>query len=263
VAGRISDEPARRAARTRRAALGVAAAVTVACLCWPRSAHAGPPYQTDDPEPVEYRHWELYLATQRAVTSDGAIGTAPHVEINYGAAPNLQLHLIAPLAYSRPSGSPAEYGLGDVELGAKFRFVQEGKRIPMIGTFPLLELPAGDEAKGLGTGHPHVFIPLWLQKGLGRWLTYGGGGYWLNPGAGNRNFWYVGWLLQRQLSKHTALGTEVFHTTADHVGGGGNLQFNVGLVLDPASHHHLLFSAGRGLTGESRFQGYFAYQVTI
>ncbi|HEV3191748.1 MAG TPA: hypothetical protein VGY54_14660 [Polyangiaceae bacterium] len=25
---------------------------------------AGPPYVTDDPELVEYRHWEMYLASQ-------------------------------------------------------------------------------------------------------------------------------------------------------------------------------------------------------
>jgi len=36
-------------------------------------------------------------------------------------------------------------GLGDIELGAKFRFVQENGWIPVVGTFPLLELPAGNE----------------------------------------------------------------------------------------------------------------------
>ena len=256
----MADRSTDRAPRALREALAL---VVAAYLFSPALAHAGPPYQTDDPQPVEYRHWELYLATQRALTSDGAAGTAPHVEINYGAAPNLQLHLIAPFAYSRPGGGPTQYGIGDVELGAKLRFVQEGKHVPMVGTFPLVELPAGSEAKGLGTGHLRVFIPLWLQKTFGPWQTYGGGGYWLNPGEGNRNFWYVGWLIQRQLSKHAALGAELFHTTADHVGGSGNTQFNGGLVLDLASHHHLLCSAGRGLAGESRFQGYFAYQLTI
>ena len=242
-----------------------AAVVSVAAvgLFSPAPAHAGPPYVTDDPEPVDYRHWELYLASQYELTHDGATGTAPHVEINYGAAPNLQLHLIAPLAYSRPSGGLTQYGFGDIELGAKFRLVQEGKRVPMVGTFPLFELPTGSEASGLGTGHLRVFIPLWIQKGFGPWLTYGGGGYWLNPGEGNRDFWYVGWLIQRQLSKRAALGAELFDTTADRVGGSGNLQFNVGLVLDLTNHQHLLVSAGRGLVGESRFQAYFAYQLTI
>jgi hypothetical protein len=35
-------------------------------------AWAGPPYVTDDPEPVEYRHWEVYLASQSFHGSAGA-----------------------------------------------------------------------------------------------------------------------------------------------------------------------------------------------
>jgi hypothetical protein len=32
---------------------------------------AGPPFVTDDPEPVAYQHWELYLASQHIETADG------------------------------------------------------------------------------------------------------------------------------------------------------------------------------------------------
>ncbi len=231
-------------------------------LLAPATAHAGPPYVTDDPEPVEFGHWELYLGTQHSVTRTGASGTAPHVEANYGALPGLQLHIIAPLAYAHPNDGPWFYGVGDIELGAKFRFIDENKWMPMVGTFPQFELPVGSESKGLGTGHLHVLIPLWLQKSLGPWTTYGGGGYWRNPGDGNRNFWYVGWLMQRRLSI-AALGTEVFYTTPDQVGGPANLRFNVGLVLDLTGHHHLLLSAGRGILGDSLFQGYAAYQLTL
>lgn len=103
--------------------------VSAAVLLSPMVAHAGPPYATDDPEPVEYRHWEFDLATQHEPAHDGTTGTAPHVEINSGAVPNLQLHLIVPLAYSRPSGGPTVYGPGDIEAGAKLRFVQEGEWI--------------------------------------------------------------------------------------------------------------------------------------
>ena len=237
--------------------------IAAATLLLSVAAHAGPPYATDDPEPVEYRHWEFYLATQHERAPDGSSGTAPHVEVNYGLVPDLQLHLIVPFAYARPSGGPTTYGAGDVELGAKLRFVQEGERVPMVGTFPQLELPAGSAARGLGTGHLHAFVPLWLQKSAGPWTTYGGGGYWLNPGAGNRNFWYVGWQVQRRLSARATVGAEAFHTGADRVGGRGNLRFNAGLVLDLTPRHHLLFSAGRSIAGESLFQGYLAYQLTL
>jgi hypothetical protein len=227
------------------------------------TAHAGPPFVTDDPEPVEFGHWELYLATQHFISRAAASGTAPHVEVNYGAWPGLQLHVIAPLAYARPSGGPTFYGMGDIEVGAKVRFIDEGEWRPMVGTFPMFELPAGDAARGLGTGHLHVFIPLWLQKSFGAWTTYGGAGLWTNPGRGNRNYGYVGWQIQRRLSQLATIGTEVFYTTADQVGGDANLRFNLGLVIDLTEHHHLLLSAGRSIVGDTLFQGYGAYQLTI
>ena len=67
-----------------------------------RLAWAGPPFITDDPEPVPLHHWEIYLASQAAHDAGGWSGTSPHVEVNYGALPNLQLHLIAPIAFSAP-----------------------------------------------------------------------------------------------------------------------------------------------------------------
>ena len=54
--------------------------------------------------------------------------------------------------------------------------------MPMVGIFPLVEIPTGNSDKGLGNGHTQVFIPLWLQKHWGDFQTYGGGGYWMNNG---------------------------------------------------------------------------------
>lgn len=243
--------------------MALASVVLLVVLLVPAAGRAGPPYVTDDPEPVEPGHWEFYLATQHSITRAAASGTAPHVEVNYGVLPGLQLHILVPLAYAHPSGGPTFYGVGDIELGAKFRFIDEKQGIPMVGTFPMLELPAGAASKGLGTGHLHVLIPLWLQKSFGPWTTYGGGGYWRNPGQGNRDFWSIGWLIQRRLRERAALGSEIFYTTPDHTGGQANLRFNVGLVLDLSEHHHVLFSAGRGIVGDSLFQGYAAYQLTL
>jgi Putative MetA-pathway of phenol degradation len=227
------------------------------------AALAGPPYTTDDPEPVELRHWEVYLATMPSLSTDGAFGTAPHVEINYGALPNLQLHTILPLVYNRPHGGPLTYGPGDIEVGAKYRFIQEGDWVPMVGTFPQFELPTGSEARGLGTGSLHLLIPLWLQKSFGDFSTYGGGGYWINPGAGNRNFWLFGWQGQYKVAKWVSPGLEIFYTSADRIGGSGSLRFNVGAVFDLSEEHHILLSAGRSITADTLFQGYLAYQLTL
>ncbi len=240
-----------------------AAIAALLLLASPRLALAGPPYTTDDPEPVELRHWEVYLASQDFWTGgEGLSGTLPHLEVNYGAAPELQLHLIVPLAWARPQGEGIRFGPGDIELGAKYRFVREGSWLPQIGTFPLVELPVGDSSRGLGAGQTQVFLPLWLQKSFGPWTSYGGGGYWINPGTGNRNWWYVGWQAQRQVASALSVGAEVFYSTPRQVGADAEARFNLGAVLDLSPLQHLLFSAGRAFTREAA-QLYLAYQLTF
>lgn len=236
--------------------------IALSCLLV-TSALAGPPYVTDDPEPVEYQHWEVYLASLLFRDAGTWSGTAPHVEVNYGAAHNLQLHTILPMSFVRSPDGTMTYGYGDTELGAKYRFVEETTSRPQIGIFPLLEIPTGDAHRGLGSGHVQLFLPLWLQKSYGPWLTYGGGGYWINPGAGNHDWGFLGWQVQRQLLPNLNLGAEVFHTTVRELGGEPETLFNIGLVLDLTELQHVLVSAGRGLQGANEFQGYLAYQLTV
>jgi len=224
---------------------------------------AGPPFFTDDPEPVEYKHWEVYLASQYSRTADDRSGTAPHVEVNFGAFPNLQLHVIAPAAFDRPPGGPAAYGYGDTELGAKYRFIQETGLRPQVGTFILVEAPTGDADRSLGNGKTQVFLPLWLQKSWGPWTTYGGGGYWINPGEGNQNWGYVGWLLQRDLTKALTLGGEIFHRTPNTIGGESGTGFTGGGQVNFGEHYHLLFSMGRDCSGPDRLTRYLAFQWTF
>jgi hypothetical protein len=248
--------------RAKRVGAFAAAFLLAASLAGP--ATAGPPYTTDDPEPVELHHWEIYLASQDFFSAGGAwSGALPMVEVNFGALPQVQLHLIAPLAYDRAPGGPMTYGYGDTELGVKWRFVQEGDWVPMIGTFPLVELPTGNLSRGLGTGSTRLFVPLWLQKSFGAWTTYGGGGYWVNPGSGNRNYWFFGWQAQCRLGEAVTVGAEIFHTSASEVGGSGETRFNAGLVADLSDVHHLLFSAGTLLGAPFGGQFYVAYQVTF
>jgi len=236
--------------------------IFLAILLLPMSLPAGPPYATDDPEAVQFRHWEFYLASQHRRTASGWSGTAPHFEVNYGILKNIQLHIIVPLAYDAPRGRKMQYGAGDGEIGLKYEFVSESSGRPMIGIFPMLEVPTGDRDRNLGNGKLQVFLPLWLQKKFGSWCTYGGVGYLINPGTGNRNSWYWGWQLQRQFGGNLSLGAEVFLRTAMTAGEETDTNFNFGATYDIDSRQHLHVSAGRSISGPSGFQCYFAYQLT-
>jgi hypothetical protein len=239
-------------------------------------AIAGPPFQTDDPEPVPYQHFELYtLSTGTLVRGDTA-GQGPAVEFNYGLIPNGQIHVIAPLTFNVPTGSASQFGYGDTELGFKYRFVDDEKdgALPMIGVYPLVELPTGNANLGLGAGYTRAYFPIWIQKSFGEWTTYGGGGYWINQGDGglDRDYWYFGWLVQRQVTKQLAIGGEIFHQTStvvfgasDNTSGKPTTGFNIGAIYDFNEHNHLLVSAGAGLQNASTtnvFSWYLGYQIT-
>jgi hypothetical protein len=224
---------------------------------------AGPPYVTDDPEPVGRHRWEFYLSLTGERDTGGSSGDFPHFEVNYGPSPEVQLHVILPLSYARPPGGPTAWGFGDIEVGAKYRFLEETASRPQVGTFPLLELPSGDAARGLGSGTVRAFIPVWLQKSFGKWTTYGGGGYWINAGKGNRNWWFAGWQAQVQLTSFFAPGGEFYYQSPSEDGASPEVRFNVGFVLDLGERHHILFSAGRAITGCDCSQAYFAWLLTL
>jgi hypothetical protein len=229
----------------------------------PKVVLAGPPFVTDDPEPVEYQHWEVYLAAQYRHDRDQDSSTLPHLEINYGLIPNVQIHLIAPLLYIKPEGASSQYGYGDTELGVKYRFIQETDYIPQVGIFPLVEFPTGDSEKGLGNGRTQYFLPLWLQKSWGPWTTYGGGGYWINPGGGNKDWWQFGWLIQREINKTLTLGTELYYKTASTSDSNNAAGYTVGAVINITENHHVLLSAGQDINGPNYLSLYIGYQLTF
>ncbi len=256
---------ARRCAK-RETTLFAASLLAAALMASPR-ATAGPPFATDDPVPVDTGHWEIYGFSNRLDADDDKNGVLAGLEVNYGAAANLQLHLIVPLAFDYPAGGPFEAGPGDIELGAKYRFLDASAETWQIqvATFPLIEVPTGKSSAGLGAGQLRAYLPLWLEKDFGAWTTYGGGGYWINPGPGNRDYWFGGWLLQRRITDKLAFGGEVFYQTRDEATGQDGAGFNLGAIYDLNAHYHLLLSAGRGLQNvhSNRFSYYIGLQHTF
>jgi hypothetical protein len=229
----------------------------------PDIALAGPPFATDDPETVEYQHIEAYLAAQYRHDRDGDSSTLPHLEINYGLIPNVQIHLIAPLVYVKPEGESSQYGYGDTELGVKFRFIQESDYIPQVAIFPIVLLPTGNSDKGLGNGRTQYFLPIWLQKSFGPWTTYGGGGYWINPGEGKKDWMQLGWQVQREITKILTLGTELYYKTASTEDGKDTTGYTFGAIINITENHHILLSVGQDINGPNYLSVYVGYQFTF
>jgi hypothetical protein len=233
------------------------------------AALAGPPFQTDDPEPIDFRHYEFYTFGTADVTHGEADTVGPAVEFNWGALPNVHLHMILPAAAIFPRndpGAPKAFGLGDMELGIKYKFIQETASHPMVGTFVMFEMPTGSADKGLGVGKTWYKLPLWVQKSWGPWTTYGGAGETIVKAAGYRNYPFAGWLVQRDLGKKVTLGTEVFYHGPEGVGTplnrpatmidiGGYYKFR-----DPG--FQLLFCYGHTAIGQPETYGYLGLYWT-
>ena len=223
----------------------------------------GSPFLTDDPEPLELHHWEIDLGSQYVHDDMGGTAAAPHLEVNYGVSPDALLHIMIPLVYSSPNEGSKQYGLGDIELGVKYRFIHEGGMLPQVGAFPIAVTSTGNESRGLGEGHTRIFLPVWLQKIWGPWTTYGGGGYWFNKSGENKNFWQTGWEIQRKISEAITLGAEIFNMSPSAKGESDRTGFNIGAIVDFSEEHHLLLSAGRDIRGTNNLTTYVAYQWTF
>ncbi|HKJ42952.1 MAG TPA: hypothetical protein VKA27_12740 [Sunxiuqinia sp.] len=226
------------------------------------SVTAGPPYNTDDPDPTPFKHWEYYISTINNEQGGEFSGTLPHFEVNYGIIPNVMIHLVMPLSYDAPKHQSMHYGYGDTEMGFKYRFVKETDNCPEIGTFPIALVPIFKSNK-MTSEKAQFFVPVWLQKSWGKLTTFGGGGYWFNPGAGNKNSVFTGLTMQYDFSEKVSLGEELYYQTAATEEDQSSLAFNLGGQINFSKILHLIFSAGHSLVHGKYFTSYLGLWWTI
>jgi len=241
-------------------------------VCFASHAWAqGPPFQTDDPVPVDFQNFEFYVfgAVSNAPTEIDPVG--PAFEFNWGAVPRVQLHAVLPFGAIVPQNQgtdapPSAYGLVDSELGVKVALLLETPKRPQIGVFPMFELPTGSYTKGLGVGKVWYKVPLWTQKNIGPWTLDGGVGFVLNSQSGYSNYPYGGFLLKRKFGERWELAAEVFQ----HGGEGPDIPYaHKATLVDSGFYYHFkkkgyqfLFSYGHSVNGEAENYGYVGLYKT-
>ena len=77
------------------------------------TAYAANPYLTEDPVPIDYKHWEVFIFS--VINKNNVVNLEPDLlgpalEINWGAAPDLELHVMIPYAWALPDLIPAANG---------------------------------------------------------------------------------------------------------------------------------------------------------
>jgi len=229
--------------------------VTYLALAAPASA--GPPYQTDDPEPADLGHFEIYMFSDGVNTRADTAGQSGF-DINYGAAEDLRLTAVVPLGFDDPRDGRAAFGLSDIELGAKYRFLHQDDSGWDVSFFPQADLPTRSRA-ALGEDHASLFLPLWVQKDWGDWSTFGGGGYDVDHSGASRDFWFMGWALTYQLTRALEVGAELYHSTPDMRGGKPSTGLGLGADYELSEHYHLLASFGPGIQNAAETNSYSWY----
>ena len=174
----------------------------------------------------------------------------------------MQVHLLLPVNYTHIRNQGTKFGYADTEFGIKYCFIQETESRPQIGTFPIVEIPTvkNDE---FSNGKVKIFIPIWAQKSWNKLTTYGGIGYWINPGSNNKNSIFSGWELQYDFSQVVTLGGELYFQSADAVDSKSVTAFNIGGSINISQKMHIIFSFGHTLINENFFSSYLGFLWTI
>jgi hypothetical protein len=240
--------------------LALMSCVLGALALWASPALAGPPYITDDPEPTDTGHWENYLFVEGARLSGKPFTPIAGIEVNYGAFADTQLTMSVPL-----NTNPGPGGIGVVwaplGMGVKYRFIEEdddGWR-PQVAFFPSIAIPVGPANAGAPVTE---LLPIWMQKSVGDWTVFGGGGYTNNPGPGNRDFANYGIALQNQVTKELGLGVEIFGAGRDSIADRPTTAVGVAALYDFNDLWHVIGSANTGISN-SHAADQFSYNLAL
>ncbi len=200
----------------------------------------------------------VYAGTHTPGETAGRTG----VDLNYGAAKDLQLSLSLPIAYDT-AASP-RYGVGDVAVSAKYRLLQqaEGSWTPDVAVFPEIDLPTATDS--FGNGRASLFLPAWAQKDFGGWSVFGGGGLRINSAPDRRNSWLFGAAVTRQVAGPLQLGVELYRQTADTPGETGATNLGFGMIYRFNPRFALVASGGPRLNapaGEASTSFFAALEI--
>jgi hypothetical protein len=238
----------------------------IVLACPAAFAQGGPPYYTNDPGTPGNHNWEINLGYMPFLYTNQSITHTPDVDINYGLGDRIQLTFEnAWLRVQDPSGAP-KYGLGQDQLGVKWRFYDNAESGFAISVFPQLSVnnPDNSVARGITPRSASLILPLEFSKKLGPIdLNWEAGYNYVHTGASG---WLAGVVVGHDLTENLEVDAEFYGLGTFHPSNG---QQTLGLGARYKIHPPfiLLLMAGRSVQASSneqpRFVGYFGMQFLL
>ncbi len=229
-------------------------------------AQGGPPYYTTDPGTPGHLNWEINFGYMPFLFDGQSVTHTPDADINFGVGDRIQLTYEDAWLRVWNQGSPAKYGMGQDQLGVKWRFYDSGEDGMAFSIFPQLSVNNPNHAVQRGIAPPgaSLLLPLEFSKKVGPVDVNAEAGYnivHLGPDG-----WFTGLVVGHEFTKKLELDAELYTT------GTFRPSF-VQPILDMGGRYKvhrpfiLLLMAGRGLkparTDQPYFVGYFGVQVLL
>jgi Putative MetA-pathway of phenol degradation len=187
-----------------------------------------------------------------AVELLGRIGLTPNLELRLGGEPVVRL-----------KNGVDETGFGDIELGAKYRVLDEQGAAPAVAFLPFVKLPTAD--RPIGSEKTDFGLALILSKPLPADFTADFNIGVAALGQGNSDYrgqGYTSLSIGRTFNSRLTAYGEVFYRTKAERGGPQTLGADVGIIYLVTQRVALDFAVERGLN--SRADDYaFRAGVTI
>jgi hypothetical protein len=227
-----------------------------ALACPEAFAQGGPPFYTNDPGTPGNHNWEINLGYMPFLYTNQSITHQPDVDINYGLGDRIQLTFEnAWLCVVNPSSVP-KYGLGQDQLGFKWRFYDNDKSGFSISVFPQLSLnnPNNSVARGITPRSASLILPMEFSKKLGPLnLNWEVGYNYVHTGASG---WLAGVVVGHDLTENLEIDAEFYGLgTFNSSNGQQTIEGGIRYKIHPP--FILLLMAGRSIQPASNQQPYF------
>ncbi len=222
-----------------------------AIFSWPIIlAQGGPPLLTDDPGTPGHGNWEINLAFTLEEVQDERLLEAPLLDVNYGYGDRIQLKFEIPWLILDEKGRPTKSGLGNSELGVKWRFRDENEDGVSISIYPQFEFsnPTSSDERGLVEEGMELLLPVQFEKSLGPLSMNGEIGYAIREN--HEDEWVYGLAFGREFFEGFEWVGEI-HGTALREFAENELVFDIGSRFEMTDVLTLLFAAGRSFRGRA------------
>ncbi|MBS0285824.1 MAG: transporter [Proteobacteria bacterium] len=209
------------------------------------------PFLTDDGTTTPFKEWEFELNSTLVFAKDDADEKSLGFEVRYGFLSRVDVFL--ELGYDHVSSNdedPSLHGVGDSEIGFKYRFLDECKLGPKMAIAPRIGLPTGNHK--VGNGRPWFELPLWIEKNFWRISTSGGGGVVFNDADDAKNFLFGGWKARMQFTENLNAGLEIFYQGADSDDNGDVTLVNFGSTYKLNDTFNFQFGLGHSIHGQDQ-----------